>query len=287
VLPSVIYDNIYVHLAATPTALQMRKSAMERKIPLFNPIMPGKWKLDRWLRKSRLAHYLPETHLLQGTTDDVKTIRRFRTAYIKPVGGYGGMGVSRVQTLASNRFRASVDRAQNASKPIRQELSEHQLRTWLKKRVQQPHLLQKGLDLMTIQDRRVDFRVVVHRDGQGQWKLVGIVPKVAARDGVVTNLVAGGERMTLGQLQHQANLEGKAVPVERMTQCALEIATFIQKRCPSAALIGFDLGVEQDGNVAMIEMNPKPARSLLSTGMTKTSAKYAVDYAIYLATRQN
>jgi len=284
-LPHAIYENVFVHLAVKGHASALRGEARRRGIPLFNPPLPGKWAMTRWLTGTAHAKYLPPTHMLTSISEAVQRIDAWGLTYVKPIGGYGGQGVSRVEVLGRGRYRVSVDRTATQTLQKRTEMTTAQLRVWLSGLKVRPHIVQKGLHLLKLGGRKVDFRVVVQRDVTGAWHLVGIVPKMAAKDGVVTNLVAGGESLTLARCEALAKRENTKIPVDALGKASLDIARFISLKSPKAGIIGFDMGVEEDGRVYMIEMNPKPARSLLTLDMRKVAAKHAVGFSVYLARR--
>ncbi|MBX5437318.1 MAG: YheC/YheD family protein [Alicyclobacillaceae bacterium] len=291
-LPDVIYENVYVHLAVRGFAQAMRREARGRGIPVYNPPLPGKWGMCQLLaRCPDLREFLPATELLRDPARALTRIRTWRTAYVKPVGGYGGAGVARVEWLTDGRYRLSLDRAAGARRrrstpvAVRRELDESALVAWLRKRARTPHLVQQGLRLITLQGRKVDFRVVVQRGGEGEWQVVGVVPKRAAQDGIVTNVIAGGEQMSLEECLRLADREGRTVPVADLERCALRIARRVSQRHPQVGLLGFDLGVDEDGRVWMIEMNPKPARSLMTDAMRQRLAALSVQFAVFLARR--
>jgi hypothetical protein len=282
-IPDSIYENVFVHLAVTGYTVSMRRHAQNYGVAVFNPPLFNKLEMGDWLSKSDLKEYIPETFRLNDVDRAIERLSSWGLAYLKPIGGYGGIGVTRIEHLGSGRYRVSIDRKHGGGRRERAVISEQALRKLLAARRRIPHLFQKGLRLLTIGGRKVDFRVVVHRDVEGKWRLVGIVPKVASPDGVVTNIIAGGERMTLSQCVALAGREHKVVPLAEMEKCALRIAERMSHARPRTGLIGFDIGVEERGRVWMIEMNPKPARSLLSPEMRKKSAEYSAGFAVYLA----
>lgn len=281
--PDVIYENVFVHLAMKGYSSGLRQAAQRRHTPLFNPILPGKWRMVQLLKEAGMATYSPETERLRDVSQLRSRLRDWGTVFVKPTGGYGGMDVNRLERLPDGRYRVSVDRTQSKTGHVRAVLTDTSLTSWVTRRQQRPHLVQRGLKLMSVNRRKVDFRVVLHRDKQGVWQMVGIVPKVAALDGVVTNLVAGGERMDLTTLSRLAKTEGKTIPIPLLEERAQAIAAQLSRRYPSIGLVGFDMAVEENGAVKMIEMNPKPARSLLSTPMLDKLAVYTVGFATYLA----
>ncbi|GMA56217.1 hypothetical protein GCM10025858_07200 [Alicyclobacillus sacchari] len=281
-LPDVIYENVYVHLAIRGYSATLREQAKRHQIPLFNPMLPGKWKMISVLRQAGMSDATPETERIASSEQVIHRVNEWQTAYVKPIGGYGGMNVYRIERLHADRYRVSADRRGSHGGKWRKVMSDAQLRTWLRPRVG-GYLLQRGLQLLTVGGRKVDFRVVLHRDEHGEWQLVGMVPKVAAPDGVVTNIIAGGERVPMSRLVQMAEADGKTIPLEALETRARAIARALSRRYPTTALVGFDMAVEEDGSVKMIEMNPKPARSLLDGPMLAKLADYQAGFAKFLA----
>ncbi|MCL6446227.1 MAG: YheC/YheD family protein [Alicyclobacillus sp.] len=284
-LPDVFYDNVYVHLAVRGYVTDLRRRAEKAGIPVINPVLPNKWHMVRWMVRHRMQDVVPETTVLDDVDEALQLIKRWKVAYLKPIGGYGGTDVMRIERLNANRYRVSVDRTRTSFEKQRFTVSKVRLRKLLRRRSRPPHLLQRGLSLLTVRGRKNDFRVVVHRGYDNDWRVIGIIPKQAAPDGVVTNLVAGGERLSLDQCLRLAKAENKEVPVQLLEDTALRIARQLGRRYVTAGLLGFDMGIDQQGRVYLIEMNPKPARSLLTPEMRHAAAKHTAGFAVYLAQR--
>jgi len=282
--PDVIYENVYVHLAVKGYSAPLRAEARRRGVPLFNPMLPGKWQMIRFLRRVHLDHLAPETEVLTSADALWRALERWRIVYVKPSGGYGGVNVHRLELLADGRVRARADRRGGRVRTWERVMERRHLDAFVRS-LRGRYLVQRGLRLLRVGGRKVDFRVVLHRDHQGEWQLIGIVPKLAAPDGVVTNIIAGGERWTLEQLESTAKREGKDVPVDDLVRAAKSIAEALSHRYRTIGLVGFDMAVEEDGSVRMIEMNPKPARSLLDRPMLERLAACQAGFARWLIRR--
>ncbi|WDL96266.1 YheC/YheD family endospore coat-associated protein [Alicyclobacillus sp. ALC3] len=285
-LPDAIYENVFVHLAVKGYSSNLRKMSRAHGIPLFNPPLPDKWRVMKLLAAPEVRQYVPETLRLADVDAAIRRIVRWRVAYIKPIGGYGGMGVTRVEAQAGDRYRVSLDRTKTRIGTSRRLLTKPQLRAWLQVRSRYPYLVQQGISLLTLGERKVDFRVVCQRGRRGEWQMVGVVPKLAAKDGVVSNIIAGGSLVSIAECQELARRYGKSVPVRELEESGLALARAIGQRHSNAGIIGFDLGVDEGGHVWMIEANPKPARALLSADARRRSAELNADFALYLASRR-
>ncbi|MFD1677719.1 YheC/YheD family protein [Alicyclobacillus fodiniaquatilis] len=285
-VPDVIYENVFVHLAIAGYTASLRRAAQSRNIPLFNPLLPGKWRMVEILKRQNLADYSPQTERLQDAEQAMARIRAWGTAYIKPSGGYGGMDVARVEQMSNGRYQIALDRSKTKNGKVRLHLSEAEFRRWINQRLKRAHLIQRELRLITVRGRKVDFRVVLHRDLHGDWQLIGIVPKMAAVGGVVTNLIAGGELLDIEYVRRLAQVEGKYISLELLERRAKEVAQIISRRYPYTGHVGFDMAVEEDMSVSMIEMNAKPSRKLLNKQMLQRLATHTAGFAIYLARRR-
>ncbi|GMA59900.1 YheC/YheD family protein [Alicyclobacillus fastidiosus] len=285
-LPDVVYENVYVHLAMQGYTGELRREVSKRKIPLYNPVLPGKWRMVELLRAHDMSDFTPQTEHLRSANQAIDRLNQWNVVYVKPIGGYGGMDVTRVERLGAGRYRVGMDRTKAQTAHMRMTMTEPELRKWIGPRLRKPHIIQRGLRLISVSGRKVDFRVVLNRDRAGEWQLIGIVPKMAARDGVVTNIIAGGERTDVEKLGAIAERQGKRIPLAELESKAKQIAGVLSKRYPTMGLVGFDMAVEEDLKVSMIEMNPKPARSLLSKVMLERLATHTVGFAMYLAKRR-
>ncbi len=110
-LPDAIYENVFVHLAVQGKAIQLRREARRLGIPLFNPLFPSKWQFHRMLhRHTNLDKHLPRTQIYLSPKDTLRCIEQSETVYVKPIGGYGGCGVMRIEPLGNGQYRVSTDR---------------------------------------------------------------------------------------------------------------------------------------------------------------------------------
>lgn len=284
-LPDAIYENVYVHLVVQGMTRHLREGARMRKIPFFNPVIFGKWTMHRFVeRHPECGILVPETKRLESVSTVRDLAARFGgTVYVKPIGGYGGRGVLRVRKEGPH-WRVDCDRYGDR-KGLHQTFSDTSFAAFMKKSARRtPHIVQQQIPLLQLSGKRkVDFRVVVQRDGQGEWRLVGVVPKVTAPGGVVTNLVAGGTRGQWDSIFADLGERGKNVNPQALERTGLALARKLSAVYPTLGILGYDMGLDEAGRVWLIEVNPKPARSLLEPEMRRRSAKWAVDFCVYLA----
>ncbi len=285
-LPDVIYENAFVHLVMRGVARPLRELAKARDIPLFNPLMPGKAALSEWVRNNpETGLRVPVTRLVADVSTIDQMLERFGVVYVKPVGGYGGRGVLRVRGDRQSVW-VDCDRFYERG-AFRRQFSHAEFGRFMRTQLTRAsHIVQEQIPLLHVGGGKVDFRTVVMRDLSGTWRLIGIIPKVAGKGGVVTNLVAGGHKMRLDQLQRTLGIQGVRLPVADLERSSLLAARALSRTYPTLGVIGYDLGVDSKGNIWYIELNPKPSRSLLDGEMRRESARLSVEFALYLARRR-
>jgi len=287
-LPDAIYENVYVHLVVRGMTKHLRQGARAHGIPYFNPVIHGKWTMHRFVQAHPDCGMLvPETHPVHSGRTVHEMLTRYPAVYVKPVGGYGGLGVMRIRKLGTD-YQLDADRFGRQGH-LHKLLSTAQMNAFVHRVTRRSaHIVQQQIPLIHLSGaRKVDFRVVVQRDGRGEWQVVGVVPKVTAENGVVTNLVAGGSRGSWADIVRAQGADGARLSREPMETAACRLAQMLSRRYPTLGLLGYDVGLDDKNRTWLIEVNPKPARSLLTSEMRNRSARLAVDFTHYLATQRS
>ncbi len=281
-LPDVIYENVFVHLVMQGMVRSLRKQAAAFGIPIFNPLIGGKAAVSQWLADcSTCGLHIPVTRRVRTveTLDDM--LRQFGVIYVKPSGGYGGRGVFRVRQEGGT-FLVHCDRFYDRG-PLRLSLSKSDFQRFVRRHLLRvPHIAQERIPLIKYRGGQVDFRVVIQRNRRGAWELVGVVPKIAAPSGVVTNLVAGGSRIRFHILQGALQQQGIGIEEKALERSAIAVGQMLTRKYPTLGVIGYDLGLDEQGEPWFIELNPKPARRLLFPEMQRKASELVVDFGLYL-----
>lgn len=281
--PDAIYENVFVHLVEKGLTRELRQTARARGIPLFNPVVPGKELMNR-LVAAQGAHAMrtPATKRYTGIATIRGMLDRYGAVYVKPANGHGGNGVFCVRR-GDGGYRVDCDRY-HVTSSLHRTVPDAKWATFTAREFGgRPHIVQQAIRLLRLDDCQVDFRVVVQRGLGGVWRLIGIVPKIAAKGGVVTNLVAGGRRVTCDELAKRLPILRDKRLVSALETAAIACSEALARRCPPLGVVGYDLGVDEEGKVWFIEANPKPARTLLFPEMRRRSATAAAEFLVHLA----
>src|SRR5690606_28919265 len=55
------------------------------------------------------------------------------------------------------------------------------------------YILQEGIDLLHVEGGPVDFRVLMQKNGKGQWQVTSLVARIGGQNQIVSNISRGGK----------------------------------------------------------------------------------------------
>lgn len=264
-------------------------------IPFFNEKFLNKWHVHEALAGNpAMQAYLPKTIRMFGAYDLKQMLSEHKMVYVKPTSGSMGKGIYRV-FQSSNGYQlqyatmnGSVTRTHKEFSPLYQSL---------KKRIQgKSYLIQQGIALIGINRRPADFRVLVQKNGQGEWAVTSLVARVG-QNSIVSNVARGGMMTSAEQaLQISGPWQASVRPTpQSLKYAALEISRELEKTINGHyAELGIDLGVDVTGRIWLLEVNSKPSKSdntvqrpegeeVSATRKIRPSVRRLYDYSAFLA----
>ncbi|MGE5561313.1 MAG: YheC/YheD family protein [Chloroflexota bacterium] len=264
-LPDVIYDRVPSRKAEASDDLAQLKEKLRPTYGAcyFNPSFLNKWDTHQLLQANReVARFLPETHLLNSSTDLEAMLKAHRLAFLKPVDGSIGKGIIRVRRLADGRVSYRLPYGRETVSPdtatALARLSRHMRR--------HTYLVQQGLRLATSGGAPFDVRVLVQRGVGGRWFRTKVYGRVAPPGTFISNISRGATPANIGTLLHSAFPDA---PLKRRAALAgLKEITDTVPRAVETALdatlgeLGIDVGIDTSGRAWLIEVNSKPMRTL-------------------------
>jgi hypothetical protein len=153
-------------------------------------------------------------------------------------------------------------------------------------------MVQQGLNLQLLPDRLVDVRLLIQKNGSGKWEVTGKVLRAGGKDSPTTNLIYGDGKA----IRYHAFLEsrfGRQKAKEIDEECnllAVRLVEVVEKKFGSMIEFGLDIGIDVDGFVWLIEVNPKPSHDAFLKSNERdiylTSVLRPIQYAVYLAKKQ-
>lgn len=290
-LPDVIYERVPNRKAEALERVQtcLARFKNEEHIPVFNQGFFNKWTIYLLLKSHpKTREYTPETYLAPSLETLQYMLDKYQMVYLKPSGGSLGMGIFRI---TYDPLQGYYCRFHQGEKNVlhRFQSLEKLLYYYFRKNKQrfQNYLVQQGIRLLKIGNRPLDFRVHMHKDSMGEWKIVGIAAKVAGSGCITTHVRTGGSVFTDDLLDKA--LPEKADHLKKsLAKAAKTIALSLEEKLNEPlGELGMDLGIDQELKVWLFEVNSKPGRhiflhpSLREAG--RQSAKYITEYSLKLA----
>ncbi|MEM5596268.1 YheC/YheD family protein [Niallia circulans] len=148
------------------------------------------------------------------------------------------------------------------------------------------YICQQGIDFQKWQGRALDFRILCHKNYQGNWTITSTVARIAQKNAIVANLAQGAEmkpaKAVLNELLHTENAEQK---LEELKILAIKIANLLNKNTDGyLGELGIDIGMDKQGHLWIIEVNSKPSKKLEEhIEKTRPSTKALLEYFITLS----
>ncbi|MUT68367.1 YheC/YheD family protein [Paenibacillus sp. NEAU-GSW1] len=216
-------------------------------------IKRDKWLQYRILRKgSSLARQLPETQLLKKNALS-KMLHQYESVVLKPRDGSYGRDIVFIKRNGANAYRI-----QNENNAVNVRDTDKLLK-WLRKKNKglRGYIVQRRLQLAQIQHKPFDIRIMAQRKkgSASAWNVTGSYAKVAAKGYLVTNVTSRPipvlEALNLARIEDPSLL----VKAERI---ALLAAKRLGESYPKLRQIGFDIGIDRERRIWIIEGNYKP-----------------------------
>ena len=265
-LPDIIYNQAgFISDELKPMYRKLLLEYLQEHInvKLVNPFLALNDKLatHKILWGDQLAKdYIPETRDCACTADILAMLQKYDAVHLKPCVSSLGRGVLKVSLQDNGSFMIQFHR--HTGKKITEIIrGEDALSARLQPLLeQQPYLVQQSIPLIQYENRPVDFRVHLFKNEQGRWECLVVKARLGPVAGVVTGLAGGGFRLAgdklLGKLFPPAETRLILGDIEATT---LMLAQALERLLAKEfGELGFDMGVDGEGKVWMIEVNPKP-----------------------------
>ncbi|RXT04807.1 YheC/YheD family protein [Ammoniphilus sp. CFH 90114] len=225
--------------------------------------LKGKWQMYQLVKNHpTLASYLPPTERVENLDQIQSWLQRYPSIILKPMSGSLGIGV--MKASKSNSAIIVEGRGKN-NVPFRKSFKSFQsFCTFFKSRIERwKYLIQPYLTLKTQHGVPFDVRLLVQKDGTGQWVTTGSAIRMGQSKSITSNLHGGGKAFSFHQFLEQyytpvqaEKINSKIAIIERT------LPKYLEKHHGPLVEIGIDIGIDSDQNVWLIEVNSKPGRQI-------------------------
>lgn len=265
-----------------------------RKKPLFiyaNSTYTNKWNATQlFLQDESVRRWLPETYAYRA--DILRTmLAKHQIVYVKPGNGTGGRSILKVAKgqkgyilLGRNRKLVKTSARFSSLAALTSYVNQ-----WVKReQIRNGNfMIQEGVNLELIPDRVVDTRLLIQKNSRGEWEITGMGVRVGGSNSSTSNLHGGGKAASFEHFM--ADRFGKEHTQLIRAECcelAFNVVRSIEKKFGRMMEFGLDVGIDVNGRVWLIEVNPKPGREIFrEMGQTKVyqeSIRKPLEYAMSL-----
>lgn len=293
-MPDVVYDQVISRKLEQNKVYRRKRERLSEVYQgrIFNDGFFDKWQVYEWLTgDKRTRRHIPNTLLYTRPKTCAQFIRAHGTTFLKPVHGSLGLGIIRVQPKAEGQTFYEIKSKQGREQRTAPspEAAVDSLKPRLSKR---PYLIQQGLLLAHYKDRPFDVRIVLQRNGEGEWRRTKGFARVAKNGEFTSNLSSGGEAMPVEKvLQTIFAKPSQRLQCRRQIQKVSHLVTTVieEQSGKEFGELGIDIGIDSRGQVWIIEVNSKPwKRPFTESGrqdLVDRAFERPMEYAIFLASR--
>ncbi|MHA6260166.1 YheC/YheD family protein [Sporosarcina sp. CAU 1771] len=279
--PDVIYN------AGSPEKLAKSKEIigkLQKVIPFTTHSIGNKWNVTERLKEAKeFSNYLIPTEVVRNTDNFFKFINAFKRVVFKPMDGRKGQGIYFISKIADGFRVAKNSTTLTYTKEQLTSLISSTLSTG--KFIVQPYI-----QSITKSGQVFDFRLHIQKNGEGNWVITTIYPRVAPKNSIIPNINNGGFTNYLDPFLQQEFKED-AINIRRTLEFfSLALANHLDELQmvqfgEVIDEIGVDIGLDENHKLWIYEVNWRPGcppAFYLELDVVINSIKYAM----YLATHQ-
>jgi len=286
--PHMIYDRCRLQRSKRFEQLL----AFRRKyghLTFLNRPLRNKWTVYRTLSQvAAFRKHLPVTRPFQSADDVLLLLKRFPLVYLKPINGTGGRGILRIERQPSGFLLQGRDHHRRIVAPKR--VTRHQLaaalRAWTTKGDR--YIAQQGLNIKLPNGRVHDYRMLVQKNGSGEWEVTGCAGRIGPARSITSNLHGGGEAAPMNRLLQQwVDSEAEIAQIRRTAEkLGVDVARHLESSYGALCELALDLAIDRSGRVWLLEVNPKPAREVFIRAGERSVYRHAItrplEYALWV-----
>lgn len=256
-------------------------SKLKEEIPFTTNSIGHKMKVyDRLKNAGEFAQYLIPSEYIHSVKRFFDFIDIYRKIIFKPVNGRQGRDITFIERVG-NRFHLLIGKKDY-------DYNWHELRDYVHIKLQEePHLVQPYINCKTKSGHAYDFRLHVQKNGEGQWIITKVYPRIAPDGSIVSNISSGGSTNYLEPFLKQEFGEEYFEIKRYLEHFSLQLAAHLDKLqqdyyAETIDELGIDVALDDLRKIWIYEVNWRPG-SPPSFYLELDVVKKMVDYAIFLA----
>lgn len=221
----------------------------------------GKWEVHKRLSKySDSGVCYPKTILYKDFDDVLSMLNEFGFIFVKASGGAQGKQVLSIEQI-DREYKLTFNKHGlkefifNEIKDVKMLVEE-----FVKGR---EFVVQQGIRLIKYNGRNMDLRMLMMKDGQGEWQPVQHHCRIAQKTYTITNYSMGGDWVDYEEVYPClcSQFPDRSIPdKEKLLDATRKVVYNFEKEFGSFGEIGMDMAVDIYGNIWFIEANTKPEK---------------------------
>jgi hypothetical protein len=264
-LPHVIYDRCFL----TGSNYKRKYAAFIKRLKRNSSTsFLGYGLRDKWsvyqqiLANELLAKYLPYTMPYTSFEQLRDLLFDKHSLILKPTSSCQGRGVL---LLRKHSNQVAICGRTTGNEALEQLLPLDDMSRWLSSFVGgRKYIVQQALNLNTHDNRPFDLRILMQKDGRGNWYKTGQAVRIGSRNGVTSNLHGGGEACEWSEF---CDRELRSFDLQTLNTTIDEVTgalpSYVEKKHGILCELGIDLGVDvHQKQLWLLEVNSRPGRTI-------------------------
>ncbi|ATH94917.1 endospore coat-associated protein [Bacillus glycinifermentans] len=259
-IPELIYDRCFYgrnqqSKKAKPIVEWLKKYPKTEFLGLG---LPEKWTVYNALKADPvLQAYLPPTSLAASAQTVLRRLAKEKSCILKPAYGSGGRGIIHLE-LSGKTVKAAYQVGKH--KQIKSFSKQASFETWCKKVLQHRYLLQTFLDIQDKDGYPCDIRLLLQKNGSGEWETVGKTVRRSYQHGLLTNLAEDSESVSFDSWLSNVPKKRQAVLLDDLDTIANAVPHALESGHGPLFELGLDICLTKDGKVWLLDVNSKPGK---------------------------
>lgn len=221
---------------------------------IFNSNYFNKWEFYNMVSKFEpFCPYIPQTNLLYSVDDVDYMLAKYSSAYLKPIAGTLSRGIYKI-TSQKGVYEVKDKKGENVIK----DASREEAGEFIGGIVQRHrYLIQQAINPIKVDERHLDFRVIMQKDHTLIWKCTGIVAFVGGRGDICTNwgYTADFEEMMAKQFNlSQRDIYKKKQEIIQACSAACKV---LDSTGDNYGDLGFDVIIDEHSKIWILEANKR------------------------------
>ncbi|WP_170169027.1 YheC/YheD family protein [Mesobacillus subterraneus] len=262
-LPKIVYDRCFYtnDLASKQSMAIVKWLKSRRDITFLGSGLPNKRAIYDVLANSELSPYIPATFPADNGKMVTAQLNKWKKAILKPVFGSGGAGIYSIEKKGKDYAIAADHGGKLASKSFSTAM---EMEAWLDRLFSKSeYLLQPYLNLRDSKGCPFDIRLLLQKDHTGSWTLRGKGIRRGSKDGILSNLSAGGEIIAVEEYIDTLEPRTKKFILQELDDIILKLPAILEAAFPLLFELGVDIGVSNDHALWVLDTNSKPGRKVI------------------------